>query len=37
MTRQKLTLSEFQGVYTVADYDVLGWLVEAPGLGNVLL
>lgn len=25
-TRQKLTLSEFQGIYTVADYDVLGWL-----------
>lgn len=25
-TRQKLTLAEFQGIYTVADYDVLGWL-----------
>lgn len=25
-TRQKITLSEFQGIYTVADYDVLGWL-----------
>ncbi|MEE9438788.1 MAG: CHAP domain-containing protein [Saprospiraceae bacterium] len=25
-TRQKLTLAEFQGIYTIADYDVLGWL-----------
>ena len=25
-TRQKLNLVEFEGIYTVADYDVLGWL-----------
>ena len=25
-TRQRITLAEFQGIYTVADYDVLGWL-----------
>ena len=25
-TRQRLVLAEFQGIYTVADYDVLGWL-----------
>lgn len=25
-TRQSLKLVEFQGIYTVADYDVLGWL-----------
>lgn len=25
-TRQKLKLVEFAGIYTVADYDVLGWL-----------
>lgn len=25
-TRQRVKLVEFQGIYTVADYDVLGWL-----------
>lgn len=25
-TRQKLKLVEFAGIYTVADYDILGWL-----------
>ena len=25
-TRQKITLAEFQGIYTVADYNILGWL-----------
>jgi len=25
-TRQQLNLAQFQGIYTVADYDVLGWL-----------
>ncbi|NNF33674.1 MAG: CHAP domain-containing protein [Saprospiraceae bacterium] len=25
-TRQKLGLVEFMGIYTVADYDILGWL-----------
>ncbi len=25
-TRQRLTLVEFEGIYTVADYSVLGWL-----------
>ncbi len=28
-TRQKLKLVEFAGIYTVADYDILGWL-RAP-------
>ncbi len=25
-TRQRLALAEYRGIYTVADYDVLGWL-----------
>lgn len=25
-TRQRIKLVEFQGIYTIADYDVLGWL-----------
>lgn len=25
-TRQELILAEFQGIYTIADFDVLGWL-----------
>jgi hypothetical protein len=25
-TRQTLKLVEFQGIYTIADYDILGWL-----------